>query len=198
MKHWVLFTLFMLPLFFQVLTVADGILTLITNEGPEQDEMLLSSMVFLGLTLITALISMVLLECWLYALATRLYAKLPQDHRLKIGRFRFAFFFPIFYIVAVMWFMWVAVRSESPFMLFMIFPFHIFAMACMFYVLRFVAKSLKSVELQRPVRFGDYAGEFFLIWFFLIGVWIIQPRVNKIFAGEERSEYGGPVDRYLK
>ena len=43
------------------------------------------------------------------------------------------------------------------------------------------AKALKTVEWQKPVTFSDFAGEFFLIWFFPIGIWIIQPRINKLF-----------------
>jgi hypothetical protein len=31
----------------------------------------------------------------------------------------------------------------------------------------------------------DFAGVFFLIWFFTVGVWIIQQRINKIFGSSE-------------
>ena len=44
----------------------------------------------------------------------------------------------------------------------------------------FVAKTLKTVELQKEVLFSDFAGEFFIVWFFPIGIWIIQPKINKI------------------
>jgi hypothetical protein len=197
-KPWLLFVFIIMPLVFQIVTIADGIMTMAADEGPEQDEMLFSSMIFLALTFIAVLVSIVIVECWLYALATRLHTKLPPDHQLKLGRFRFAFFFPIFYLIAVLCFMWFAVQSESPALLFFIFPFHFFAMGCIFYVLYFVAKSLKTVELQRRVEFGDYAGEFFLIWFFFVGVWIIQPRVNALFASDEKTESSRPVNRYLK
>ena len=63
----------------------------------------------------------------------------------------------------------------------LIVPIHLFSMFCIFYCLYFNAKALKAVEWQRPVTFGDFAGEFFLLWFYPIGVWIIQPRVNKLF-----------------
>jgi len=59
---------------------------------------------------------------------------------------------------------------------------HLFSMFCLFYCLYFIAKALKTVELQRPVTFSDYAGEFFLLWFYPVGVWILQPRINQIFA----------------
>jgi hypothetical protein len=59
-------------------------------------------------------------------------------------------------------------------------PVHLFSMFCMFYCLYFISKELKAVEWQRPVTFSVYTGEFFLIWFFPIGIWFIQPRINKL------------------
>jgi hypothetical protein len=53
-------------------------------------------------------------------------------------------------------------------------------MFCIFYTLYFVAKTFKTVELQREVKFSDFAGEFFMIWFYPIGIWIIQPKINKM------------------
>ena len=63
----------------------------------------------------------------------------------------------------------------------LIIPLHLFSMSCIFYCLYFNAKALKTVEWQKPVTFSDFAGEFFLIWFFPIGIWIIQPRINQLF-----------------
>jgi len=54
----------------------------------------------------------------------------------------------------------------------------------MFYCLYFNAKALKTAELQKPLTFSDFAGEFFLLWFFPIGIWILQPRINKLFDPE--------------
>ena len=71
-------------------------------------------------------------------------------------------------------------QSQDTFagMFFVIFPLHMFAMFAIFYCLYFVAKTYKTVELQRTVTFSDYAGEFFLFWFFPIGIWVIQPKIN--------------------
>jgi hypothetical protein len=30
--------------------------------------------------------------------------------------------------------------------------------------------------------------EFFLIWFFPIGVWIIQPRINRLYAVKKNAD----------
>ena len=59
-------------------------------------------------------------------------------------------------------------------------PLHLFSMFCIFYSLYFVAKTFKTVELQRQVSFSDFAGEFFMIWFYPIGIWIVQPKINKM------------------
>jgi hypothetical protein len=37
------------------------------------------------------------------------------------------------------------------------------------------------VERWNHVNFGDYAGEFFLTWFLFVGIWFIQPRINRLF-----------------
>ena len=44
------------------------------------------------------------------------------------------------------------------------------------------AKTIKTVELQKKVTFSDFAGEFFLLWFSPIGIWILQPKINKFVA----------------
>ena len=67
----------------------------------------------------------------------------------------------------------------------LIIPLHLFAMFCIFYAMYFVAKTIKTVELQREVQFSDFVGEFFLIWFYAIGIWILQPKINKMMEEEE-------------
>ena len=57
-------------------------------------------------------------------------------------------------------------------------PFHILSIFGMLYSFYFVAKTCKTVELQRVVTFSDFAGDFFLLLFFPIGVWIIQSKIN--------------------
>lgn len=44
----------------------------------------------------------------------------------------------------------------------------------------FAAKSLKQYEKKVELKFSDYSNEFILILIFIIGLWIIQPRINKL------------------
>ena len=46
----------------------------------------------------------------------------------------------------------------------------------------FVAKTIAKIELRKEVTFGDYVSNLLLIFFFFIGVWILQPKVNKLIA----------------
>ncbi|WP_162051329.1 hypothetical protein [Pontibacter pamirensis] len=57
---------------------------------------------------------------------------------------------------------------------------HLLSMVFIFMGLRFAAKTMKTVELGRVAKFGDYVGELFLIWFSIIGYWVLQPRLNKL------------------
>lgn len=62
---------------------------------------------------------------------------------------------------------------------------HLFSIFCIFHSLYFAAKAFKTAELQRRVTFSDFAGEFFMIWFYPIGIWIVQPKVNRMVGNEE-------------
>jgi hypothetical protein len=59
---------------------------------------------------------------------------------------------------------------------------HVAAMAAIFYVMGFSAKNLIMAERRARVSFFDYSGPFFLMWFFPIGIWFVQPRVNRLLA----------------
>lgn len=49
------------------------------------------------------------------------------------------------------------------------------------------AKIIKSAELQREAKIDDYAVNILLIFFLFVGIWMIQPKLNKIANGETLS-----------
>jgi hypothetical protein len=49
------------------------------------------------------------------------------------------------------------------------------------------AKSLKEKEKQEKLNFGNYVFEFFLVLYMIIGVWILQPRLNKLTNSAEST-----------
>ena len=54
-----------------------------------------------------------------------------------------------------------------------------------FQVLFFACKTIAKIELRREVAFGDYFTNVILMCFFFIGVWILQPKINRLFTSNE-------------
>ena len=52
------------------------------------------------------------------------------------------------------------------------------------YFCAFPAKIIKSIELNKEAELGEYIADFFLILFLPIGIWFIQPRINKIVQNQ--------------
>ena len=67
-------------------------------------------------------------------------------------------------------------------------PFHVLAWLCGFYVINLLSKSLVLAEARNVSSFFDYAFEFLLTWVFpVIGVWFIQPRINRLYSKSSNS-----------
>ncbi len=49
-----------------------------------------------------------------------------------------------------------------------------------FYIHAFPVKALKTIELGREAKLGKYAGGMALMLVWPLGIWFLQPRVNKI------------------
>lgn len=175
LKHWQLFGLLVgLPMILQLITIGymltDSNLTFISTAFP-----------------ILLILVMGLFFGWLYTLGTSLHMKLPKTAKMNLTKFKIFAFIPFVYMLFFAVFMFggifdISVGEHPNLAIFvLIIPLHLFSMYCIFYCLYFNAKALKAVEFQRAVTFNDCAGEFFLIWLFPIGIWIIQPRINKLF-----------------
>lgn len=128
---------------------------------------------------------------WFWSIGTGLQQFIPENVRLKTAKFRFFLIYALVYMLLfscliIYTFASIHLISENTDvyggMIFLIVPLHFLAMFAMFYCLYFVAKTYKTVELQRTVTFSDYAGEFFLFWFFPVGIWVIQPKINAMIS----------------
>jgi hypothetical protein len=141
---------------------------------------------------------------WQYAISVGLQKLIPQEAKMNVKRFKFFFFFPFVYmlfvglLVAFGMIIFSKIQIEPAIIIvavLIIIPCHLFAIFCMFYVLYFLAKTIKTAELQRETKFDDYAGEFFLMWFYPVGIWILQPKVNKLAEGIVSKEGVQPINR---
>jgi len=189
LKHWQLFVLLVgIPVIFQFIIIG---FTIFTRD--------LRSIFYFFPVMMILFIG--LFFGWLYSLGTNLFKKLPVTEKMSLTRFKVFLFIYAGYILLFLVFMFGIFSAVSSGMLLnpalifaLIIPFHLFAMFCSIYCLYFTGKALKAVELQKPVAFSDYVGEFFLLWFFPIGIWIIQPRINKLFSETDERPGDGIFD----
>jgi hypothetical protein len=129
--------------------------------------------------IITAAFSLCILA-WLWALGSFFASTLKKRDRMNVEVFRFALLYPMFYIP---FFFWFAFNADSG-AVWIIIPLHLLAMGCMFYILYFVSKSFVMAETGKPASFSNYVGPLILFWLYPLGVWIIQPKVNQLYAGK--------------
>lgn len=124
---------------------------------------------------------------WFWSISIGLQQVIPEEYRLNVGKFKIFLLIPAVYMILFLGFFTTSFNSggPNPGIFAIIVPFHLFSMFCIFYCLYFVAKTFKTAELQRKVTFSDFAGEFFMIWFFPIGIWIIQPKINKMIENKD-------------
>lgn len=187
-KHWQLFLLtFAIPLILQVTTIISIFSNIATETHPDPEKLFNYMKIF---PVIMVLFTSVLFS-WHWSVAIGLQSKVPINVTMKTRKFKIFFFIPLIYIALLIIFF--SVSADDFFTLnehqslglivglfFVIFPLHLFSVFCMFYTLYFVAKVFKTVELQREVKFTDFAGEFFMIWFYPFGIWILQPKINRM------------------
>lgn len=50
----------------------------------------------------------------------------------------------------------------------------------------FVSKTIAKIEFKREVTFGDYFNNLLLMFFYFVGIWFLQPKVNRLIATEEQ------------
>lgn len=179
-KHWQIFiVIFIIPYSLQIIAM-----TIIKNDIERIGIISPFIMVIFFLALFG----------WFWSIATGLLMKIPGGIKMKIRKFKILVIIPMVYIPLAFGLMNSifdigANDSGDPngaiigFSFMIMFPLHILSIFGLLYSFYYVAKTFKTVELQRETTFSDFAGDFFLFLIFPIGVWIIQPKINSIFNG---------------
>lgn len=195
-KHWQLFLLtFGIPILLEIIMMAGVFSTIMRYPNVPPDPLAFFS--YFKLFPLIMLLFMGTLLGWQWSVAVGLQKLVPAAVKMKVAKFKIFFFIPVIYISLIMVIVFIILNFSFshtdlvdygvyffiPFLV--IFPIHLFSMFCLFYCIYFVAKTLKTVELQREVTFNDFIAEFFLTWFFPIGVWILQPRISKMIKEYE-------------
>jgi len=117
---------------------------------------------------------------WMYSIASGLQDQIPSTVRLNFNRFKVIFLLSLSFLIIISVVMTLPIPSINKlgFIELMI----LFVMFGVFYTIAFTARTFKTCELQRKVGFSDFAGEFLMFWFFPIGIFVIQPKVNNLIS----------------
>jgi len=188
-KHWVLFTLmFGLPI---ILQIGVGLVLMLTVSA-EGKPSLLGFLSFFSLFPLMMLLYIGVFFSWIWSVSVGLQKYIDEDIRLKTSRFKVFFFIPLLYILFLLLTFSTGFFpgfldgeqfvSNVGYIITIMIPLHLFSMFCMFFLIYFSARTLRTAELDRKAGVNDYIGEFFLFWFFPIGIWFIQPRINKLVS----------------
>ncbi len=191
-KHWQLFLVdFGLPIIanltMYILFMRSIMVSVMANQEPDPTVILN----YLPFILIVSLISMFSLAGWIWAMSTGLQSQIPENIHLKIKKFKRFFFIPFVYVLFIAILVIANIgyithpKSNPDFsnigtLVLIIIPFHLLSIFSGFYTLYFAAKTYKTAELQKEVKFSDFAFEFILLWFYPIGIWILQPKINQM------------------
>jgi uncharacterized membrane protein len=176
LKHWQLFAL--------TYGISFLLIAIEANSGP-------SNNFGLALAVMTFLVTGTF--GWIWAIATKLNNKLPQEIKLSKRKFNWLFIIPLLCIILTPFLTLIVLSLEFAddtasntidLIVGAYIGFLTLSLIIILWGISFAAKTLKSIELKRKASFSEYAGEFFLIWFSIIGYWILQPRINKLIKSE--------------
>ncbi len=121
---------------------------------------------------------------WFWTMGSFFTSILKPELRPRLSLFQVALIYLPLYIA----FFITTFPDFTPGIIGLILLLHLIAMFFAVYTIYFVSKSLVMAEAKEAVSFSDYAGECFLLCFFPVGIWIIQPRVNQLFANRNIGE----------
>lgn len=178
-KHWQLFVVMLVF----VCAAVSAVLLAIASTSPGRFPSMIPFFAVMEL-------STVLFGLWLWSLGTFLNSLAPLQLRMRTKFFSFSVIYLPLYLPAFGIFFEVQQLTRNVSLILIswaiIFPLHFFAMFCQVYSCYFVSKSLAMRENLRSASFADYAGYFFGLWILPVGVWIIQPRINRLYQANLR------------
>ena len=128
-----------------------------------------------------------LLWCW--SVAMFFYAKAPLHIIKHVARFKLMFVLSLFYILVFAMSIGggnlLSHIEHEEWHIILLIGIHVMGSGAMMYCLYFVARTVKTFELQRELKFEDFSEEFFLLLFFPLGVWKIQPKINALASSAQ-------------
>ena len=136
---------------------------------------------------ILLLFSFLFFVFWILSVGLVLNDSLPNSKKANPNYFLFSAGFIIFYFVFILFLGGGAYiinnhnSEEFDFWPWLIIPLHLYTMWSMFYMFFYSAKAISKLNIVvGEKKESTTAAYFFGFWFYLIGIWIIQPKVQEL------------------
>lgn len=192
-KHWQLFVIiYVIPIIFVIVMMISVFASVFQNDQPDP----LVIFRYFRFIPVISLFSVAGKLGWEWAVGIRLQRFAPPGVVFKNTAFKIFLLVIVLYYIAIFIFIFSMVDTIIPMMknsqegpgpaffigLACVVPLAFAAVFGQFYCYYFAAKTYKTAEQQRNMSFGDFVLEFVLIWFFFVGVWILQPKINQLIG----------------
>lgn len=179
-KHWQLFIiLFLLPVVV-LFSLPDEV---VLDNSPQA---LASSLFIMSIYLTIFLF-------WVLTLGCKLYKRKPVSINLKTEYFLFlsSLIIIVAYIGLIFWtILNFSYKKQVPAFLFpTLTGMSFLGIVSTFYCWKFIAKTLKIVELKRAVSRNEWFSDAVTFFFYPAGMWLLQPRINKIFEKDPPTQH---------
>ena len=134
------------------------------------------------------LFMLLVLFAWMFSIGAWSNRRLPETRRRSVIPCGVGLALPIIYVLMYI-FLYIPLLnhgapSRPP--LWML-PMHMFSMVGIFYGIWYTARQLKSLQENEDVGFMIFSNTFFLLFIFPIGIWLIQPEVNRLYHKLDQS-----------
>jgi len=180
-KHWQVFLLIVgIPFLIEIL---DSIIV-VSGAG--------EAFTFRAILRFLLIIPFITFYFWIFSVGTLLNKRVRDHLDTKTGYFGLAVWtsaFSLFFLSIFSFFIWddweqLMIENDLTYVAFGIVVF--LTIATLLLAVSFVAKTLVRAERNAHVKSSDFYGEFVMILFFPIGIWLLQPRINEIHAKDPR------------
>ena len=127
-------------------------------------------------------VAVIFLACWAWSVTRALSRKNSYDQKLKFRKFRQILFLATLFILLLCSYLSIPadenVGSQGVAGVFILGGF--IGLYWFVFLLKFIARSIVTLEQRKPVGFDQYAGYFFGLFFFPIGIWWVNPKIRAL------------------
>lgn len=187
-KHWQIFIVaFAVPFIVSIALYFITIISIVINNHNNDPLVMLK---IFNIMPILVIITCVPVYLWYWSIGIGLQKQIPENLKLNTNTFKICFLITLLFpIILSCLFAYIFSDPEnflnfvSPIFVLYLVPLYIIAFLCSIYNMYFIAKTLKTAELKKQVKFGEFVGEFFIVMFYYVGIWVLQPKINEIIKG---------------